>query len=191
MQCYNLWTLHPDLSDQSTFSQLHCYYRWVLDVSTNLTHTLTAWSGDQNHHQDQKSFIWNRQGTKQECDPQRICACRKNSEQWILHTGTGQVIGIDSKWGHNFKRQLVPSVHQCPCSFAMKEKCFTRISWHNWNQPYSPDFVAADTFLFPKVGTTSKGRRVQEVLDMKNDVTAEINAVQQNFLKLSVMSGGC
>jgi hypothetical protein len=51
--------------------------------------------------------------------------------------------------------------------------------------------VAADTFLFPKVGTTSKGRRVQEVLDMKNDVTAEINAVQQNFLKLSVMSGGC
>ena len=51
--------------------------------------------------------------------------------------------------------------------------------------------MAADTFLFPKVETTSKGRRVQEVLDMKNDVTAEINAVQQNFLKLAVMSGGC
>jgi histone-lysine N-methyltransferase SETMAR len=43
--------------------------------------------------------------------------------------------------------------------------------------PYSPDLAPADLFLFPTVKTALKGKRFQEVEDIKKNVTAELNAV--------------
>jgi hypothetical protein len=43
--------------------------------------------------------------------------------------------------------------------------------------PYSPDLTPADLFLFPTVKTALKGKRFQDVEDIKKNVTAELNAV--------------
>jgi hypothetical protein len=41
--------------------------------------------------------------------------------------------------------------------------------------PYSPDLAPADVFLFPTVKTALKGKRFQDVEDIKKDVTAQTN----------------
>jgi histone-lysine N-methyltransferase SETMAR len=42
--------------------------------------------------------------------------------------------------------------------------------------PYSPDLAPAD-FFFPMTKTTFKGKRFQDVEDIKKNVTAELNTV--------------
>jgi hypothetical protein len=42
---------------------------------------------------------------------------------------------------------------------------------------YSPDLAPADSFLFPTAKTALKGKRFQDVEDIKKNVTAELNAV--------------
>jgi hypothetical protein len=42
---------------------------------------------------------------------------------------------------------------------------------------YSPDLAPAEFFLFPTVKTALKGKRFQDVEDIKKNVTAELNAV--------------
>jgi hypothetical protein len=43
--------------------------------------------------------------------------------------------------------------------------------------PYCPYLAPADFFLFPTVKTSVKGKRFQDVEDIKKNVTAELNAV--------------
>jgi histone-lysine N-methyltransferase SETMAR len=43
--------------------------------------------------------------------------------------------------------------------------------------PYSLDLVPSDFFLFPAVKTALKGKRFQDVENIKKNVTAELSAV--------------
>jgi histone-lysine N-methyltransferase SETMAR len=43
--------------------------------------------------------------------------------------------------------------------------------------PYSPDLAPADPFLFSTVKTSIKGKRFQDVEDIKKNATAELNSV--------------
>jgi hypothetical protein len=43
--------------------------------------------------------------------------------------------------------------------------------------PCSPDLAPADFFIFPVVETALKGKRFQDVEDIKKNVTAELNTV--------------
>jgi hypothetical protein len=62
--------------------------------------------------------------------------------------------------------------------------------------PYSLELAPADGFLFPMVRTTLKGKRSQDVEDIKKNVTVELNAVPleafadcfRNFLKMQQIS---
>jgi hypothetical protein len=42
---------------------------------------------------------------------------------------------------------------------------------------YSPSLVLAVFFLFPKVETGFRGRRFQDIRDIKKNITAELNAI--------------
>jgi len=42
--------------------------------------------------------------------------------------------------------------------------------------PYSPDLVSADFFLFPKFKTNSKGRRLQTIEEIQENVIRELRA---------------
>jgi transposase len=43
--------------------------------------------------------------------------------------------------------------------------------------PYSPDLAPADYFPFPKMKIALKGKRFQDVEDIKKNVTAKLNAL--------------
>jgi hypothetical protein len=47
----------------------------------------------------------------------------------------------------------------------------------------SPDFSHPDTFLFPKLKITLKGRRFQTVEDIINNATDVLKAIQQTYFE--------
>jgi len=46
--------------------------------------------------------------------------------------------------------------------------------------PYSPDLAPADFFLFPKLKTTSKGRRFQTIEEIKEYAIRELRAITES-----------
>ena len=46
--------------------------------------------------------------------------------------------------------------------------------------PYSPDLAPANFFLFPKLKTTSKGRRFQTTEDIKENAIRELRAITES-----------
>jgi hypothetical protein len=45
------------------------------------------------------------------------------------------------------------------------------------HSPFSPHFMPASVFVFPKVTTILKDKRFQDVKDVQKKVTSELNAV--------------
>ena len=45
--------------------------------------------------------------------------------------------------------------------------------------PYSPDLAPCDFFLFPKIKTKLKGRRFQDVTEIKENATRELRAIPE------------
>jgi len=46
--------------------------------------------------------------------------------------------------------------------------------------PYSPDLAPADFFLFPKLKTTSKGRRFQTVKEIQENAVRELRSITES-----------
>jgi hypothetical protein len=46
--------------------------------------------------------------------------------------------------------------------------------------PYSPDLAPADFFLFPKLKTTSTGRRFQTLEEIQENATRELRAITES-----------
>jgi hypothetical protein len=108
------------------------------------------------------------------CNTEIICVWRKNSEQPILHRWWKGYWSRFQEWGCHFReRQLVPFAQQCPCSFCHDSE----VSLGEL-QLYLPDLMPADFFLFPKVKTVLKGRRFQDIEDIKKTNTStKLNTV--------------
>jgi len=98
---HNLWRFHQTYQTNST----HCYWRYLVCFSMILTYNVRVWNTDQNNHWDPKSFATKSWKSKQ-CwslfwltghDPQRICAWRTKSTQWIPCIAAMKVIAADFK----------------------------------------------------------------------------------------------
>jgi hypothetical protein len=65
-----------------------------------------------------------------------------------------------------------------PSHSALVVKTFlTKHGAETSHPPYSPELASPDFFLFATVKTALKGKRFQDVEDIKKNVTAELNAV--------------
>jgi len=46
--------------------------------------------------------------------------------------------------------------------------------------PYSPDLATAESFVFPKLKTTLKGRRFQTIEEIQENVISELRAITES-----------
>jgi transposase len=90
----------------------------------------------------------------------RDAVCRKRPQKWSSGT-----------WLLNYDN--------APCHAALRVREFlAKRSIHVVpHRPYSPDLAPCDFFLFPKLNSTMKGKRFQDVAEIQLNTTRQLQAI--------------
>ena len=141
---------------------------------------IESWGGEQNRHRDPKNLSVQKLRMKwmfilsildNQGEPKIKCAWRKNSEQWELYMQVLEKLFKNGSWFLLYDNS--------PPHSAMTVKHFyvNRGMMEIGHSPKETDLVPFTFLWFPTVKTTFK-ERTQVTEDLKNKITAKLNAVR-------------
>jgi hypothetical protein len=102
----------------------------------------------------------------------RRSTIREIADELNLSLGTCQVILTQDLGMRRVSAKLVP--HAAPSVWEFLAKHSIPVVPH---PPYSPDLAPCDFFLFPRLKSTLKGKRFQDVAEIQLNTTRQLQAI--------------